>query len=77
MRDQALIVKRQLEQIVITIKRGEIEIEMTGDQKVTQLTIAGVQRHDVKDAVNEAVKKSQEEAARKMQGMMGSFKFPG
>lgn len=77
MRDQAMLVKQKLEKIVVTVKRGAIEIEISGDQKVHRFLVDGVERHDLKDAVNEAVKKSQETAAKQMQGMMGSLKFPG
>lgn len=76
MRDQAMLVKRKLEQIVLTIKRGEIEVEISADQRIRKILVEEKERHDLKDAINEALKKSQEAAAKEMQGMMGGV-LPG
>jgi DNA-binding protein YbaB len=73
MRDQAMMIQRQLQAEIITINKNGVEITITGDQKIKELKSNGRSDRDIVEAVNEAVKKSQEVAAKKLQSMSGGL----
>ncbi len=73
MRDQAMAIQRELQKEEITIDKHGVRIVITGDQKVIKIEVNGKSDNDVKDAINEAVKKSQEVAAKKLQQMSGGL----
>jgi nucleoid-associated protein EbfC len=74
MRDQAMMIQKQLQAEEIQVDKNGVQITITGDQKLKSLHSNGRSDDDVKDAVNEAVKKSQEVAAKKLSGMSGGLK---
>ncbi|MEK7092122.1 MAG: YbaB/EbfC family nucleoid-associated protein [Patescibacteria group bacterium] len=73
MRDQAMAIQKQLQQEEVEVERGGVRVIISGDQKIKTLQINGKSDNDVKDAVNEAIKKSQEVAAKKLQSMGGGL----
>ena len=73
MRDQALAIQRQLQQEIVTVEKHGVMVEISGDQKIQNLESRGKNDNDIKDAVNEAIKKSQEVAAKKLQQMGGGL----
>lgn len=73
MRDQAMQIQRQLQAEEITVDKHGVVIVITGDQKIKEITTNGRSDKDIRDAVNEAVKKSQEIAAKKLQSMSGGL----
>jgi nucleoid-associated protein EbfC len=73
MRDQAMQIQRQLQAEEITVEKHGVTIVITGDQKIKELTTNGAADNHIKDAVNEAVKKSQEVAAKKLASMSGGL----
>ena len=73
MRDQAMQIQRELQAEEVTVEKNGVRIVISGDQKVKELTSNGKSDNDVKEAVNEAIKKSQEAAARKLQQMGGGL----
>ena len=73
MRDQALQIQRQLAAEEVVIDKGGVHIVITGDQKIKEIMTNGKSDNNIKDAINEAVKKSQEVAAKKLQGMSGGL----
>ena len=73
MRDQAMQIQRELQAEEVTVEKNGVRIVISGDQKVKELTSNGKSDNDVKEAVNEAIKKSQEVAARKLQQMGGGL----
>ncbi len=73
MRDQAMAIQRQLQQEEVTIDKRGVTVIMTGDQKIKSLFSNGRSDDDIKEAVNEAIKKSQEIAAKKLQQMGGGL----
>ncbi|OGH13275.1 MAG: hypothetical protein A2687_03985 [Candidatus Levybacteria bacterium RIFCSPHIGHO2_01_FULL_38_26] len=74
MRDQAMMIQRQLQAEEIEVDKNGVHIVITGDQKLKTLETNGRSDNDIKEAVNEAVKKSQEAAAKKLSGMTGGIK---
>jgi hypothetical protein len=73
MRDQAMQIQRELQAEEVIVEKNGVRIVISGDQKIKELTSNGKSDNDVKDAVNEAIKKSQEAAARKLQQMGGGL----
>lgn len=73
MRDQAMQIQRQLAAEEITVEKKGITIVITGDQKIQSISTNGKSDKDIAEAVNEAVKKSQEIAAKKLQSMSGGL----
>ncbi len=73
MRQQAMTLQKELEKITETVEKGEIIVSVSGDQKVRYIKINGEERKDLTDALNEAMKKVQKEAAKKMMEMGGGL----
>ncbi len=73
MRDQAMQIQRQLAAEELTVEKKGILIVITGDQKIKEIRTNGKSDKDIAEAVNEAVKKSQEIAAKKLQSMSGGL----
>lgn len=73
MRDQAMKIQKQLAAEEIVVEEGGVKVVITGDQKLQQLTIDGMENARVLEAINKAVKKSQEVAARKLAEMSGGL----
>lgn len=73
MRDQAMQIQQQLAQERITVEKNGVELEISGDQKLQSVKIDGRIDNRILEAVNEAVKKSQELAARKLATMSGGL----
>ena len=76
MRDQAMEVQKKLSGIKITVEHKGVTVIMTADQKV--ISISGYQDFEkITEAVNEALKQSQQVAASEMKGLMGGMGLPG
>ena len=74
MRDQAMQIQRQLEAEEISIQKNGVDVVITGNQQIKLLKANGRSDDDIREAVNEAVKKSQEVAAKKLSQMSGGLK---
>ena len=77
MRDQALQIQRQLDASQLTVEKHGVTVSITAAQRVVSISAQGRSDNDIKDAVNEAIKKSQEIAAKAMQGVMGTDGLKG
>jgi len=76
MRDQAMEVQKKLGGIKITVEHKGVMVVMTGDQKV--VSISGENNLEkVTEAVNEALKQTQQVAANEMKSLMGGMGLPG
>lgn len=73
MREQALQIQRQLQAEEITVEKHGVVVVATGDQKIKDLQTNGAADNHIKDAVNEALKKAQEVAAKKLASMSGGL----
>lgn len=69
MRDQAMAIQKQLEAETIEVEKNGVKIVITGDQKIKFIETNGKSDDDIKEAVNESIKKSQEVAAKKLAQM--------
>lgn len=73
MRDEAMKIQKQLEQEVVEVSKKGVYVKISADQKIWELKSNGKNDDDIKEAVNEAVKKAQEVAAKKLQSMAGGM----
>lgn len=73
LRKQAKQMQEELSAEEITIERGDIVVIISGDQKIKHFSVQGITSQDAVDALNEAIKKSQELAAKKLQSMTGGL----
>ena len=71
LRKQAQQMQSMLAQEEIIVERDGVRIVMTGDQKIKEMTIDGEPAIHVADAVEEALKKSQQIAAKALMSMRG------
>ena|SRR3989344_4711998 len=71
MRDQAMEIQRTLDAEVAEVEKHGVRIRVTLAQRFVSIETNGKSDSDIAEAVNEAVKESQKQAARKMQGMVG------
>lgn len=73
LRKQAKQMQQDLAAEEIRIERGDIVVVISGDQKIKQFSVQGITSQDAIDILNEAIKKSQELAAKKLQAMTGGL----
>ncbi len=71
LRKQAKKMQQDLAAEEIRVERSDIVVVISGDQKIKHFSVQGITSQDAVDILNEAIKKSQELAAKKLQSMMG------
>jgi DNA-binding protein YbaB len=69
LRQQAMQMQEQLAKELVTIEEGDVRIVITGDQKIVEFSVQGITSDVAVSALNKAIKKSQELAAKKLQQM--------
>lgn len=73
MRQQAKEMQTELEKIVEVYEKNGIKIKVNGAQQVTYIEVNGEERGDLLNAINEAMKRVQKQAAKKMMEMGGGL----
>ncbi len=73
LRQEAQKLQNELKKLEVTEEKGRTRVVMTGDMKIQSLQIDGEEMKDVRDALNEAMDKTQKKAAQKMQEMGGGL----
>jgi DNA-binding protein YbaB len=73
MRDQAMAIQKQLKAEEVEISKHGVYVRISGDQEIREIKSNGKSDNDIKGAVNEAIKKSQEVAAKKLSSMTGGM----
>ncbi len=73
LRQQAKQMQDDLSKEEIVIEKGDIRVVISGDQKIKQFSVQGISSEDAIAVLNEAIKKSQELAAKKLQSMTGGL----
>jgi hypothetical protein len=71
LRQQAVAMQQQLQQEEIVIDEGDVHVVISGDQKIKEFSVQGISSDVAISALNKAIKKSQELAAKKLQAMGG------
>lgn len=73
MRDQAMQIQRELSLVEMTVEKNGVKILIDGAQNVKSIEVNNRSNDDVREAINEAIKKSQQEAAKKLAQMQGGL----
>lgn len=73
MRDEAMKIQKELQTEQVNVQKHGVNIVISGDQRIRSLQSNGKSDDNIKDAVNEAIKKSQEVAAKKLREMGGGL----
>lgn len=73
LRQQAKQMQDELAQEQIRVEEGDIVVVITGDQKIVEFSVQGITSQEAIDALNKAIKKSQEVAAKKLSSMTGGL----
>ena len=73
MRDQAMQIQRELQAEQISVSKNGVDVVISGDQKIQSINTNDRSDNDIREAINEAIKKSQEVAAKKLQQMSGGL----
>jgi len=66
LQQQAQKMQAALQQETVVIDSNGVKITMRGDQQILEVEIDGIVENRIAEAVNEAVKKTQELAAKKL-----------
>ncbi|OGD95941.1 hypothetical protein A3A48_03870 [Candidatus Curtissbacteria bacterium RIFCSPLOWO2_01_FULL_37_9] len=71
MRDDAMRIQKTLDEEVVEVDKRGVQVKVTLAQRFISIISNGKSDEDIAEAVNEAVKESQKQAAKKMQSMGG------
>lgn len=71
LQQQAQQMQRALQQEEVVIEKNGVRVVVRGDQQILEISVDGIIENRVADAINEAVKKTQELAAKKLLEISG------
>lgn len=77
MRDEAMTIQRALDSETVETEKNGVKVKITLAQRFVSVESNGKNDEDICEALNEAVKESQKQAARKMQQMGGLDSLKG
>ncbi len=77
MRDEAMAIQKALDEETVEVEKHGINVKITLAQRVVSIESNGKSDDDIAQAVNDAIKESQKEAAKKMQQMGGFDSLKG
>lgn len=66
LQQQAKQMQQALQKEEVTVEKNGVVVKVRGDQKILEVEIDGVIENRIVDAINDAIKKTQELAARKL-----------
>lgn len=66
LQQQAQQMQQSLQKEEVTVEKNGVKVVVRGDQLIQEIEIDGIVENRIADAVNEAIKKTQELAARKL-----------
>lgn len=73
LRKQAKQMQDELAAETIRVEEGDIVVEITGAQEIVTFSVQGITSDEAVKVLNQAIKKSQELAAKKLQSMTGGL----
>ena len=74
---QSDALKKQMEAIITTVYHKNFKVVVRGDQTVISVAENDVDRKDITEAINKAIKESQKEVGKKMKNQLGGMGLPG
>ncbi len=66
LQQQAQKMQQALQQEEVVVERNGVKVVVRGDQVISEIEVDGVIENRIAEAVNEAIKKTQELAAKKL-----------
>lgn len=66
LQQQAQQMQQALQQEQVVVEKNGVKVTVRGDQLIQEIEVDGVIENRIGDAINEAIKKTQELAARKL-----------
>jgi hypothetical protein len=66
LQQQAQQMQKALQQEQVMVEKNGVKVTVRGDQVITEIEVDGVIENRIADAINDAIKKTQELAARKL-----------
>lgn len=66
LQQQAQLMQQELQKEEVVIEKNGVKVVARGDQVLSEIEVDGVIENRITDAINEAIKKTQELAARKL-----------
>jgi len=73
LRSQAKAIQKSLSKEEIKVEQGRVKVIVDANQKVKQIFLDGEEQPFLVKVINEAIKKSQKVAAKKMQSLAGDL----
>ena len=77
MRDEAMTIQKSLDAETVEVEKRGVKVKITLAQRVVAIESGDKSDEDIAEAVNEAIKESQKQAAKKMQQMGGFDSLKG
>lgn len=71
LQQQAQQMQQALQQEEVIVEKNGVKVLVRGDQQILEISVDGIIENRVADAINEAVKKTQELAAKKLMQIAG------
>lgn len=69
--------RKELEQLFVTVEKRDIKIVFRGDKKIEKLLIDGEEQKELKDLLNAGMKDVDKKVEKQMRGRMGELGLPG
>jgi len=66
LQQQAQKMQQALQQEQVMVEKNGVRVILRGDQAIVSIEVDGIEEPRIADAINEAIKKTQELAARKL-----------
>lgn len=66
LQQQAQQMQQALQKEQVDVEKNGVRVVVRGDQQILEVSVDGIIENRIADAINEAVKKTQEMAARKL-----------
>jgi DNA-binding protein YbaB len=66
LQQQAKKMQQVLQQEQVVVEKNGVKVVLRGDQAIESIEVDGIVENRIADAINEAIKKTQELAARKL-----------
>ena len=66
LQQQAKLMQEALQKEIVEVEKNGVKVTVRGDQVIMSIEVDGIIENRVAEAVNEAIKKTQELAARKL-----------
>jgi hypothetical protein len=71
LQQQAQQMQKALQQEEVVVEKNGVRVVVRGDQQILEVSVDGIIENRIADAINDAVKKTQELAAKKLMEIAG------